>query len=431
MLPFLFLVTACGTPTSPDPSSLPLAGLEQEAVRIASLLPACDDFSDLQPLKEKIGDARVVMLGEQSHGDGATFLAKGRLVRFLHQEMGFGVLAFESGLYDCRQAWERLRAGEDALTATRGALFAFWTGSREVLPTLEYLGKRSGSDRPLELAGFDCQFTGSASRESLVPDLETYLTGAGSALPTTGWWPSFAGTLQSLIEHAYAAGEPSSREEEVFASGYPQLLEETEALERRAFAAQSGFWAQLIRSLLADAQRWGLYPRLDRSVPPEWVRDVQMGRNLLWLADEMYPGQKIIVWAATLHIVRNARRIDTLDRPVDYSWSRTMGQVVREGLGEKVYTVGFIAYEGRFGRWSEDPRILATPAEGSLEERLHRLDMEALWLDLRSPGPEAAWIREPLIARPLGYGAMRADWGGVLDAMVYVREMTPSTRSRR
>src|SRR4051794_33215908 len=61
------------------------------------------DFRDLSPLARAIGDARVVMLGEAGHGDGATFRAKARLVRFLHEQLGFDVLAWESGTWQCDQ----------------------------------------------------------------------------------------------------------------------------------------------------------------------------------------------------------------------------------------------------------------------------------------------------------------------------------------
>ena len=67
--------------------------LRKNAIPIRTIDPADDDFTDLMPLKQRIGDARIVQLGEQTHGDGATFHAKSRLIRFLHQHMGFDVLA--------------------------------------------------------------------------------------------------------------------------------------------------------------------------------------------------------------------------------------------------------------------------------------------------------------------------------------------------
>ena len=41
------------------------------------------------------------------------------------------------------------------------------------------------------------------------------------------------------------------------------------------------------------------------------LRDIQMGINLAWLADEYYAGRKIIVWAASRHIAHDLQRIDT------------------------------------------------------------------------------------------------------------------------
>ena len=64
---------------------------------------------DLIFLKEVLKDKRIVLLGEQSHGDGATFEAKVRLIKFLHQELGFTILSFESGLYDNFKAFDRVR----------------------------------------------------------------------------------------------------------------------------------------------------------------------------------------------------------------------------------------------------------------------------------------------------------------------------------
>ena len=59
-----------------------------------------NDYRDLQFLKELWKDKKLVLLGEQSHGEGTVFEAKVRLIKFLHEEMGFEIVAFESGLYD-------------------------------------------------------------------------------------------------------------------------------------------------------------------------------------------------------------------------------------------------------------------------------------------------------------------------------------------
>jgi len=42
------------------------------------------------------------MLGEQSHGEATTYETKIKLIKFLHQEMDFDILAIESGFYDCK-----------------------------------------------------------------------------------------------------------------------------------------------------------------------------------------------------------------------------------------------------------------------------------------------------------------------------------------
>src|SRR6185437_5850958 len=73
--------------------------LAAHAHAIRTIEPEDDDYDDLEPFGDAVGDARIVQLGECSHGSGTDFKAKARLVRFLHARMGFDVLVWESGLH--------------------------------------------------------------------------------------------------------------------------------------------------------------------------------------------------------------------------------------------------------------------------------------------------------------------------------------------
>jgi erythromycin esterase-like protein len=140
-----------------------IAGLAKDAVAIRSIDPsiADDDFGDLKPLMKAIGDARIVVLGEESHGDGATFLAKGRLIKFLHQKMGFDVLAWEAGLFNCQDMDAAVRNPAVALgDAMDRGLYPLWASRAQVRPVFEYARLAAGSKSPLEMIGFDHQFSG-------------------------------------------------------------------------------------------------------------------------------------------------------------------------------------------------------------------------------------------------------------------------------
>jgi len=405
------------------PDDARVASLREHAVAVRSIDPADDDFRDLEPLRKTLKGVRVVMLGEQDHGDGTTFLAKTRLIRFLHERMGFDVLAFESGLYDCAKVWEFLQAGEPAQTAVPRGVFAIWTRTREVQPLIEYIGAQMKTKHPLEIAGVDNQLTGPVSEKLLAGDLAKAI---GPELAHGPEWDRVVRVINLLASSAWEAQTepvPSAEEQAAFAR----------TIETWRSRIDSAFWKQFLKSLRTSAeQEWRTdYRDFAGNVEVFAMRDLQMGDNLLWLAREKYPKRKIIVWAATAHNARNIGIVDpgNAKKPKPYTektasgdavW-RPMGDVAHRILGNELYSVGFISHEGEWGRYfAKEAQPVPAPSSGSLEDLFVRAGFTTAFLDFRRA---PAWLHERLASQMFGHTEMRADWSRVVDGVVYLRRM--------
>src|SRR5262249_17977137 len=381
-----------------------------------------DEFEDLEAFGKAVGNARIVMLGEQTHRDGTTRLAKARLVRYLHEEMDFDVLAFEGGLYDMYKAWQRIKDGERARTAV-GA----YSATAELRRLIDYVGERADGRRPLELAGVDCLFSADSGNR-VVDDLVAFLAAHRIEADTIPEWQRFRTLLERM-----PGGSPQwkATEEE-----QRLVLSTLDALAGRIAATpgrEANFWRQLLKSTKAFAQfRFQMQADMANADPK--LRHAEMAEKLLWLAREAFPERKVIVSAATFHNLRNPHLIDTRVPEVSYAKFKTMGHLVAEQLGSAVYSVGFTAhagqYGGQYGFVYEEPTPLDLPPAGSLEDFWGATTQQNAFLDLRRIPAGGEWLQAPILSRPLGYRPMLADWSQVLDGMVFTRTMRPCRPAR-
>ena len=442
MLAGIPLVFACASPRGgsapPQTKDAPpdidreAAWLRDHALPLRPPGPGDDDFADLEPLRESLGRARVVVLGEGSHGEGTTFAVKARLVHFLHEQLGYDVLAFESGMYECWKAQRQIRDGEDPGTAFRGAVFRVWTLSRQVQPLIDYFAAAARSPRPLELTGFDPQFTGSLSQHFL-DDLIRTADAAG--MPGEELRARLAPGVANVIDGSYELGElpDAAARAEYFAA----LIEVEARLRGAAGEAvpERAFWIRLLAGLRElTVSSWDTHwdrPLLEDRVNYP-VRDRVMGEHLAWLARERYPGRKIVVWMHSGHAARGLAGVQTSrpDLNALYPTFRPAGAVAHALLGDEVYTVAVLAHHGqhKFAFGSGAPKEILPPSPGSLEDRFHRAGLDLAFLDLRYTRGQPRWLREPLVARPSGYQEMRARWREVFDAVIYVDAMETSER---
>lgn len=414
-----------------------IAYLRSHEIRVRSISPEDRDFSDLEPLQGAIGSHRIVMLGEQSHGDGATFLAKTRLVEYLHERMGFNVLAFESGFYDVHRAWQDVQSGADPMQAIRSGIFALWTNVRQTQALWQYVASDSPTSHPLLLAGIDSQFTGSASRAHFLDDLNAVL----DDLPPDPQLSAARARVAKVMTSYLAAGGRGIKALAEFqtqttvsdqALFYIAIYKIRERLEEQNYgdpakASRRDYWVQLLASTSTQMEHlWHEnFKELAKPNPKvDWasfnLRDRQMAENLVWLARHEYAGEKIIVWAATSHEMRHRQFFTD-----EYTGYVPMGDWINRVMGADVYTIGFTAFEGKAGIGRSWDIGMAAP--GSIESLIHSTQEEYALLDFRHLGPAGSWLTEPLSCRPLGYQANTTDWPATMDGLFYIREMTPST----
>jgi erythromycin esterase len=129
------------------------------AIAIRTIEPDGENYDDLEPFADAVGDAKIVQLGESSHGSGTDFKAKVRLVRSVHARMGFEVWVWQSGLHAMRDVNAGFRVGLDPVAAAQRGVFSIWSAAAEVKPLFDYAKVSQASTRPREMAGFHCQFT--------------------------------------------------------------------------------------------------------------------------------------------------------------------------------------------------------------------------------------------------------------------------------
>jgi erythromycin esterase len=99
-------------PPPPRPADAEIKGfLADHAISLATLQPG-SGTADLAPLKAMIGDARVVAIGEATHGSAEFFLLRHRLLELLAGELGFTVVAIEAGWADAFAADEYVFRGK-------------------------------------------------------------------------------------------------------------------------------------------------------------------------------------------------------------------------------------------------------------------------------------------------------------------------------
>lgn len=460
------------------PADAVQAWLADHAVPIRTLDPADQDFSDLEPVRAAIGTARIVQLGEPSHGAGSSFAAKARLVMFVHQHMGFDVLVWESGFYDLERTQAALRGGGDAVAAAQLGVLKIWSASTEVRPLLDHVRASQASRRPLEMAGMDMQFTAAGAFDDLAADLRDHVGVLADPAHRAQALRATEATLAAFIRVSAYVEARAAHARELGAAGVAGadrgtamarwetdvgaalrptqadldrlqqaaahlgdlLHARADALAQAHDARRRGFIARTLANLAGYGANIHAQHGTDRptgadataaALARENRRDALMAANLRWLVEHGYPGRKYIVWAHNAHVMNawygaDWRRV-SVDPQADAM--KPVGVFLADWFGPEVYTIGFTTYEGQDGWVGAAPADLPAASADSLEARLHRLGTPQLFLDLRAlrQSPDHPLRQAQTLRLPKYDEVTLPDITRVYDAIIHIDRMAPAT----
>jgi erythromycin esterase len=347
--------------------------LKNNAHEIKSL--ESDDYTDLAFLKTLLKDKTVVSLGENFHRVAEYSEIKTRLIKYLHEELGFDVIAFESGMGDAAAVYEnRDSLSPEAMMTS--SIFPIWH-SQETLELFDYIKQQGKGDNPLYLAGYDMQFTSSY--------LTQFIAGGIAQLDLDRGKDFVQFELQAITDfyevynkYGMDSKEPAFKTEmqKVIDTYEPQYQEVIKFIEEhRAELTEKLAAIYPDQPHLCDIYLKSLHDHieflksgLDDVTNAYSSRDQLMTDNLDWVMKTLYPGKKVILWAHNDHLAKNTSNIRVKeDGKWIYSFT-SMGELLHQKLQDKMYVIGLFMNQGETVTISSYKPFTIEPAtKGSLE----------------------------------------------------------------
>src|SRR6267378_18687 len=367
---------------------------------------------DYDPLIDRIGNARFVLLGEASHGTHEFYHERAQITQRLIKEKGFTAVAVEADWPDAYRVNRFVRGMSDDVYAIEALedfrRFPTWMWrNTDVVEFIEWLRAYnddlpSGSTKS-GFYGLDL-YSLRASMEAVLKYLET--VDPETAKQARSRYACFDHFGEDTQVYGFVTGTGLARscEEEVIS----QLIE----LQRRAmeYAQRDGrvaedefFSAEQNARLVKNAEAY--YRSMFLKKVSSWnLRDRHMAETLNALAahlDHQTGGAKVVVWAHNSHI-GDARATEMGQRG-----ELNIGQLAREQYGRDAVLVGFTTNHGTVTAASDwgapaERKFVRQALTGSYEATFHAARIDRFLLVWSEEDALAKGLHKPQLERAIG-----------------------------
>ncbi len=376
-----------------------------EVATAAQPLVFNDDAADYHILLREIGDARLVLIDEASHGTHDFYRERARVTRMLIAERGFSAVAVEADWPDAYRL-NRFVQNESADADAQQALsdfrrFPAWMWrNMDVVEFASWLREHNRThSQKAGFYGLDL-YSLYASAQAVLRYLDKAdPEAAARARYRYSCFDQFGEDTQA---YGYAAnyGMTESCEQAV--------LEQLTELRRKAveLASRDGhsartelFSAEQNAHLVRDAERY--YRTMFGGRVNSWnVRDRHMAETLDRVLAHLGDRSKVVVWAHNSHL--GDARATEMGRGGELN----LGQLVREKYGSTSFLLGFTTYSGEVtaaSDWDEpaERKVVRHALAGSCEALFHETSLGDFFLSLRNEAVREA-LAAPMLERAIG-----------------------------
>lgn len=399
------------------PSDEQIAWLRDNIIKF-NTAELVEDDTDIEKLKSLVRDAKIVSLGEGTHGTSEFFKMKHRIVKFLAEKMGFTVFAIEANMPEARQVNDYIIYGKgDAKEALAGMYFWTWN-TQEVLDMIEWMRQFNASGKGrIEFYGFDMQFP-----QVAMNNVQQFITKAEPE-----YFDSLSTTYDKVREIYKKRIVASYKDfpDSLYKLWFGESLKVYKHLQRKRDEYLKNLEYMTVEEAIQNAKI--IVQAAEAKIPGKSTRDESMAANVEWIVSHTQPGTKIILWAHNAHISKVSEQ---------NTYYKTMGKYLADKYDNQYVNFGFAFGEGEYtavGRNGLGTYSTSLPQPGSYEYAFRKTGAPQFMLDLRNAAysPFSEWLNEEMNFRSIGSMAMDyAFYKTVLpkefDAVIYFDKTTPS-----
>lgn len=353
--------------------------------------------SAMQYFETIVAGARIIALGESTHGTSEFFRLKHRLLDYAVNEMNVRIFAMEGNMLTIKRINEYVQNGQGSAQNSMNGIFMVWY-NEEVLQMIEWVREYNSlnPNDPVQFVGYDIQevIPPIDSLQSFLKkyDLQLYSASAKflEELRNNGGYGVAASSSKKQRRNWYKKAKSLLKKVKK-STKIEKGKEDISHLNEILWGIQ---YANLVKQFTENTLRGHL----------SFYRDKAMAENISWFLNNSPDSIRMLVWAHDYHVSRGDFRKDKYNIYNGLS----MGNWLSKEYGTDYKSFALSTYEGSYRGmvsyfdFTQKECPLHPSPQGTLDYALHQLSNQkkviGMLLDLSS-GHNQNWLLKPLKMR--------------------------------